>query len=50
MGLGGAGGAQGVKNLIFSNMAMLHIKLTGMMSTTECKYNFQPRVKLVTLG
>ena len=27
---------------------MWHIKLMGMMSTTECKEKFNPRVKLVT--
>ena len=50
VGLRGAGGAQGVKNLIFSNMVMWHITSTGMTSRTECKKNFHPRVKLVTLG
>ena len=34
MGLGGAGGAQGIKKL---NMVMWHIKLTGMTSRTECR-------------
>ena len=40
---------RGVNNL-FSNMVMWHIKSTGMTSRTECKLNFYPRVKLVTLG
>ena len=43
----GAPGCPGVKKM---NMAVCHIKLTGMESRTECKYNFYPRVKLVTLG
>ena len=34
-GTWGHGGAQGVK-FFSSNMVMLHIKLTGMMSRTEC--------------
>ena len=46
----GAGGAQGVKNYCFSNIAMWHIKSTGMTSRTECNQNFHPLVKLVTLG
>ena len=33
----GPGGAQGFKNLFFSNMVMWHIKLTGMTSLTEYK-------------
>ena len=33
----GAGGAQVVKNLLFSNMVMWHVKSTGMTSRTECK-------------
>ena len=37
VGLWGAGGAQGVKKFFFSNMVMWYIKLTGMMSRTECK-------------
>ena len=41
----------GCPGVIFSpNMVMWHIKLTGMMIRTECKLNFQPNVKLVTLG
>ena len=43
VGLGGAVGAQGV------NFFPEYIKLTGMTSRTECKYNFHPRVKLGTL-
>ena len=35
VGLWGTGGAQGVN--FFSNMVMWHIKLTRMMSRTECK-------------
>ena len=50
VGLWGAGGAQGVKKKIFSNMVMWYIKLTGITSRTECKQKFYPRVKLVTLG
>ena len=34
---------------LFSNIVMYHIYLTGMMRGTENKYNFLPRVKLVTL-
>ena len=49
MGLEGAG-RPGGQNIIFSNMVMRHIKLTGIKSRTEWKYNFLPRVKLVTLG
>ena len=30
-------------------MGMVHIKLKGMISRTEYKYNFYPRVKLETL-
>ena len=37
VGLWGDRGAQVVKNLIFSNMVMLHIKSTRMTSRTECK-------------
>ena len=37
VGLRGAGDAQGVKNLFFSNMVMWHIKSTGMKSSAECK-------------
>ena len=37
VGLRGAGGAEGVKNLFFSNMVMWHIKSTGMTSRTEYK-------------
>ena len=48
VGLRGAGGAQGVKNDFFFKHG--HIKSTGMTSRTECKENFHPRVKLVTLG
>ena len=48
MGLGGAGGAQGVKNL-FSNMVRWQIKLTGTMRTKYKKYCHR-RVKLVTLA
>ena len=33
-----------------NNMVMWHIKSTGMTSKTEYRYNFHPRVKLVTLG
>ena len=47
---GGTWGAQGVKKFFFSNIVMWHIKSTGMTSRTECKLNFHPRVKLVTLG
>ena len=50
VGLWGAGGAQVVKNLFFSNMVMWHIKWTRMKSRIECKSNVYPRVKLVTLG
>ena len=42
----GCPGGQKMSN----NMIMLHIKPTGMTSRTECKYNFHPRNKLVTLG
>ena len=49
VGLWGTGGAQGGKKIFFSNMVMWYIKLTGMTSRTECKLNFHPRVKLVTL-
>ena len=49
-GLWGTGGAQGVKKKKNSNMVMWYIKSTGMTSRTECKSNFHPRVKLVTLG
>ena len=48
VGLWGAGGAYVV--IFFSNMVMWHINLTGMTSRTECKLNFHPSVKLVTLG
>ena len=44
---GALGCPGGQKN---SNMYMWHIKSTGMMSRTECKLNFQPRIKMVTLG
>ena len=37
------------KNKKKSNMVMWHIKSTRMTSRTECKYNFHPRVNLVTL-
>ena len=37
VGLWGAGGAKEVKKIFFSNMVMWYIKLTGMMSRTECK-------------
>ena len=37
VGLWGAGGAQGVKKIFFSNMVMWYIKSTGMTSRTECK-------------
>ena len=43
------GGALG-SNFFFSNMVMWYIKSTGMTSRTECKLNFHPRVKLVTLS
>ena len=33
----GAGGAQVVKNLFFSNMVLWHIKSTRKTSRTECK-------------
>ena len=33
----GPSGAQGVKNLFFSNIVMCHIKLTGITSRAECK-------------
>ena len=36
----------GVKNLIFPNMVMWHIKLKGMVNRTGYKSNFQTRVKL----
>ena len=39
----------GEKKIFFSNMVMCHIKSTEMTSRTECKLNFYPRVKLVTL-
>ena len=48
VGLWGAKGAQGV--IFFSNMVMWFIKLTGMASRTEYKYNFHLRVKLDDLG
>ena len=32
LGLGGTGGAQGVKKIFFPNMVIWHIKSTGMMS------------------
>ena len=35
--LWGAGGAQVLKNLFFSNMVMWHIKSMRMTSGTECK-------------
>ena len=44
--LGRWGCPGGQKN---SNMAKVHIKSTGLTSRTECKENFHPRVKLVTL-
>ena len=47
--LGALGVPRGSKK-DFSNMVMWHIKSTRMTSRTECKYNFHPRVKLVTLG
>ena len=50
VGIWGAGGAEGVKKLFFSNMVMWHIISTGMTSRTECKLNFHPKVKVVTLG
>ena len=37
VGLWCARGAQGVKKIFFSNMAMWYIKLTGIRSRTECK-------------
>ena len=40
----------GVHKGLFFNMVMRHIKLTEMMSRTEYKSNYHPRVKLVTLG
>ena len=43
VGLGGARGAQGV-NFFFSNVVMWHIKLTGIMSRTECNQEFQNKV------
>ena len=46
----GRWGCPGDQKKIISNMAMWYIKLTKMTSKTECKYNFHPRVKLVTLG
>ena len=49
-GGGGGWGAHRFKNYFFSNIIMRHIKSMGMASTTESKYNFHPRVKLVTLG
>ena len=46
VGLGSCG-CPGVKNI--SNLAMWHIKSTGMTRKTECKQTFHSRVKLVTL-
>ena len=40
----------GIKNLIFPNMVMWHIKLKGMLSRTNYKKLCHPMVKLVTLG
>ena len=36
-GLRGAGDAQGINNLFFSDVVMWHIKSTGMTRRTECK-------------
>ena len=44
------GHAPGGQKKIISNIVMWHIKSTGTTSRTECKLNFHPRVKLVTLG
>ena len=50
LGVGlGAPGYQGGKKNIVSNMVMWHIKLTGIMSRTEIKYNFHTMVKLVSM-
>ena len=46
LGLGGAGG----KKFKFMNMVMWHIKLNGMSSRSGYTENFNPRIKLVTLG
>ena len=43
-------GRPGGQKNFFSNIVMWHIKSTGMTSRTECKLNFHPRVKVVTLG
>ena len=37
VGLWGAGDAQGVKKIFFSNMVMWYVKSTRMTSRTECK-------------
>ena len=46
LGLAGAGG----KKFKFMNMVMWHIKLNGMSSRPGYTENFNPRIKLVTLG
>ena len=46
LGLGGAGG----QKFNFQNMVMWHIKLKGMSSRPRYTENFDPRIKLVTLG
>ena len=50
VGLWGAGGAQGVKSLFFSNMVMWHIKKTGWRAEQNASKNFILGSKLVTLG
>ena len=46
----GRWGAQGVIKSLFLTMVMWQIKWKGITSKTECKKNYHPRVKLVTLG
>ena len=45
----GTWGCWGVKNLIFLNMVMWHIKLKGMISRPGYTENFYPGIKQVTL-
>ena len=40
----------GVKNFIFMNMVIWHVKLKGMSSRSGYTENFYPRIKLVTFG
>ena len=47
--LGALGVPRGQK-IFFSNMVMWHIIWTEMTNIAECKENYHPRVKLVTLG